>query len=185
MKPIRLAKGLILLWCNIFLLSCGSGIVPEEQAKIFLTLLQRNNIDKCAEMVYYYQENLYKINKEPQFKKSELIAKNSNDIKDKYLNDSKTDSIIFIFKFPCQWQILETKYLIQEQSALQLSIPLELYRVFVLVKYNSMNESPNSVPLLFKEGGFNYKVKELFLHCDFEKNSGLYLGWGLDKHTPW
>ena len=185
MKPIKLAKMLILLWCNIFLLSCGGGIVPEEQAKIFLTLLQRNNIDKCAEMVYFYQENLQKINKEPQFKKSELFAKNSNEIRNKYLNDSRTDSIVFIFKFPCQWQILETKHLMQEPTYLQFAIPLEFYSVFVLVKYNIISESPNSVPLLVKEGGFNYKVKEVFLHCDFEKSTGLYLGWGLDKHSPW
>jgi hypothetical protein len=185
MKPIRLAKGLILLWLNIFLLACGGGMVPEEQAKIFLTLLQKDNINKCAEMVYYYQENLQKIMNEPQFKQSELIANNRNEIKEKYLNERMTDSIVYIFRFPCQWQILETKQLTQESTDLQFSIPLSFYRVFALVKYNSISESPDSVPLLFKEGGFKYKVKEVYIHCDFEKNTGLYLGWGLDKHSPW
>jgi len=185
MKPIRLAKGLILLWLNIFLLACGGGMVPEEQAKIFLTLLQKDNINKCAEMVYYYQENLQKIMNEPQFKQSELIANNRNEIKEKYLNERMTDSIVYIFRFPCQWQILETKQLTQESTDLQFSIPLSFYRVFALVKYNSISESPDSVPLLFKEGGYKYKVKEVFLHCDFEKNTGLYLGWGIDQHSPW
>jgi hypothetical protein len=185
MQPVRLIKGIILLWLNIFVIACGGGIVPEDQAKIFLTLLQKDNINKCAEMVYYYQEKLQKIKNEPQFKQSELIANIRNEIKVKYLNERMTDSIVYIFRFPCQWHILESKELTQESTESLFAIPLSFYRVFAAVKYNSITESPDSVPLLFKEGGFSFKIKEIILHCDFEKDTGLYLGWGLEKYTPW
>ena len=186
MKAIRLVKVLILLWVNILLLSCGgSGIVPQEQAKKLLSLLQNANIDKCAEMVYVYQTNMQKIKTQPQFKQSELITNNLNEVKDKFFSEQATNSIVYLFRFPCQWQILETKQMTQESSGINFSAPATFFRVFAVVKYNSMAESPDSVPLLFKEGGFSYKIKEVILHCDFEKNTGLYLGWGLDQPTPW
>jgi len=185
MKLIILVKVLILFWVNILLLSCGGGIVPQEQAKIFLTLLQNNNIDKCAEMVYVYQINMQKIKTQPQFKQNELLTNNLNEVKDKFLNEHATTSIVYLFRFPCQWQILETKQMTQESSGINFSTPVTFFRVFAVLKYNSMAESPASVPLLFKEGGFSYKIKEIILHCDFEKNTGLYLGWGLEQHTPW
>ena len=186
MKAIRLVNVLILLLVNILLLSCGGGgIVPQEQAKKLLTLLQNANIDKCAEMVYVYQINMQKIRTQPEFKQRELIASNLNDVKDKFFNEQATNSIIYLFRFPCQWQILETKQMTQESSGINLCIPTTFFRVFAVLKYNSMAESPDSVPLLFKEGGFSFKIKEIILHCDFEKNTGLYLGWGLEQHTPW
>lgn len=185
MKPVRLVKWLILLWINILLLSCSGGIVPQEQAKKLLTLLQNDNIDKCTEMVYVYQVNMQKIKTQPQFKQSELIINNLIEVKDKFFNERAINSIVYLFRFPCQWQILETKQMTQESSGIQFSTPTTFYRVFALLKYNSMAESPDSVPLLFKEGGFSYKIKEVILHCDFEKNTGLYLGWGLEQHTPW
>ncbi len=186
MKAIRLVKVLILLWVNILLLSCGGGgIVPQEQAKKLLTLLQNANIDKCAEMVYVYQLNMHKIKTQPEFKQRELITNNLNEVKDKFFNEQATNSIVYLFRFPCQWQILETKQMTQESSGINFSTPATFFRVFAVVKYNSVAESPDSVPLLFKEGGFSYKIKEVILHCDFEKNTGLYLGWGLEQHTPW
>ena len=82
MRLGRLLQGLILILLNFLLLSCGNGVVPEEQANKFLTLLQNNDIDKCVEMVYAYQANLKKLKDEPEFRQSELIIKNRNDIKE-------------------------------------------------------------------------------------------------------
>ena len=167
MKAIRLVNVLILLLVNILLLSCGGGgIVPQEQAKKFLTLLQNSDIDKCVEMVYAYQASLAKLQNEPQFRKNELIAKSRNDIKEEFLSEQKIESIVYIFRFPCHWQVLEAKQVTEETPGVPFSAT-SIYRVFVVVKYNSMGESPESVPLFVKKGGFKYKIKEIILHCDF------------------
>jgi hypothetical protein len=184
MRPRRLLQGLIILLLNFLLLSCGDSVVPEEQAKKFLTLLQNNDIDKCVEMVYAFQANLAKLQNEPDFRKNELIIKNRNEIKEEFLNEHKIESIVYIFRFPCHWQVLEAKQVTEEIPGVPFSAT-SLYRVFAVVKYNSMGESPESVPLFVKKGGFKYKIKEIILHCDFETKTGLYLGWGLDEHTPW
>ncbi len=187
MKPLKLSIGLLLILLNFLVLSCSSSEVvkPEDQAKIFLTLLQNNNINKAAEMVYQFQANMAKLQNEPQFKKDEFIAKSRNEIKEKFLNEQSANSIVYLFRFPCQWQILETKQLTEEVPDMPFT-SITLNRIYAVVKYNSMPESPDSVPVVIKEeGGFKYKVKEIFFHCDFEKNTGLYLNWGLDKHTPW
>ncbi len=186
-KPLKLSIGLLLILLNFLVLSCSSSEVvkPEDQAKIFLTLLQNNNINKAAEMVYQFQANMAKLQNEPQFKKDEFIAKSRNEIKEKFLNEQSANSIVYLFRFPCQWQILETKQLTEEVPDMPFT-SITLNRIYAVVKYNSMPESPDSVPVVIKEeAGFKYKVKEIFFHCDFEKNTGLYLNWGLDKHTPW
>lgn len=182
MRPRKMAPGLLLLLINFILLSCGDKVNPQEQAKILLTSLQHNNIDTCVDMTYAYQAKLAKLQDEPKFKHQELTAKYRHDIKEEFFNEHKHDSIVYVFSFPCQWKILETKTIPQETPDGQ---SYSLFRIFVAVNYTSDNQSPDSVPLLAKESSFKYKVKEIILHLDFETTTGLYLGWGTDKHVPW
>jgi hypothetical protein len=67
-------------------------------------------------------------------------------------------------------------------------IAVAVYRVYAVVKYNSMDQSPDAVPLLLKAEDINnnnYKVKEITFHFDLDQDNGLYIGWGTDQHVPW
>jgi hypothetical protein len=173
----------ILLIAN--LLSCGRRDNPEEQAKLFLNTLQNLNIEKCIEMAYLYQVNLAKFQDEPQFKKEMLIEKYRNEIRTTMFNRYENDNIVYIFRFPCQWQIVEIKNVNQESSSELFSNITSINRVFVVVAYKSIDNSPESVPLINNDYKSMYKIKEITLHCDFDPDSGLYMRWGLDKHTQW
>jgi hypothetical protein len=182
MRLGKIAKGVFLTLLTMLLLSCSDTIDPVEQAKQFFTYLQSKDIDKCLQMSYAYQTQIAKLRDEPQFKQKELYSKVRHNIKEELFNEYKNDSIVYVFSFPCQWNILETKEMTVDTPDSPYS---SMYRVFVVVKYTSDNQSPESVPLFNKEGTYNYKLKEIILHCDFEAATGLYLGWGTDKHIPW
>jgi len=185
MKFKDLIRSLFLLLSIVALMSCGSNQNIEEQAQEFIKAIQNLDIDKCVESSYPFQTKLAAIQNEPQFKKDKLIADISNEIRRTILNQYDNDNIIYIFNFPCKWQILETKKLSQETTSGMLSSSTEYYRVFVEVKYNSIDNSPVSVPLINKDNRGKYNIREIILHCDFDPDTKLYLGWGLDSHTKW
>ena len=166
-------------------LSCSIDQNVEKKAKEFINSAQNLDIDKCVEKSSLYQTRLATIQNEPQFKKDQLIAEISNEIRRTILNQYDNDSIIYVFNFPCQWQILETKKLSQETSTGVISSFTEYYRVFIAIKYNSIENSPASIPLINKDYKSKYNIKEIILHCDFDPETKLYLGWGLDSHTRW
>ena len=187
-KPQKVLKELILICLNIFFFSCGGGMDLDGQAKTLLNLLQNKNYDKCVDMTYMYQLKMSKVKEEPQFKQKEMANNISSDIKDEYFNEDKTKSIAYLFRFPCQTQILETKQVTVETSDVFSGQPNTVYRVFAVVKYNSIDQSPDAVPLLLKATDIsyhNYKVKEIFFNYDLDPETGLYLGWGTHKHVPW
>jgi hypothetical protein len=177
-------KGFLLILLSFFLVSCGGGPDTEEQAKTFLTLLQNKQFDKCVGLDYIYQVKMSRISDEPQFKQLELAAKIRADTQDEFFDENKQRSIAYLFRFPCTWQLLETK----EATSDAAGAPLPVYRVYAVVKYNSMDQSPDAVPLLLKPEAINYnnyKVKEITFHLDLDQDTGLYIGWGTDKHVPW
>lgn len=181
-KVSRLLFVLVLLMTPI---SCGFDPGIENQAEAFIHSIQNLDIDKCVEMSNLYQIKLAGIQNEPQFKMDQMIAAITTEIRKTLLNQYDNDSIIYVFNFPCQWQILETKKLSQEICSGVLSTTNEYYRVFVSIKYNSMEKSPASIPLINKDYNSKYNIKEIILHCDFDPETRLYLGWGLDNHTRW
>ena len=185
MKLGIIPKIIFIILLIVNLLSCGGGDNPEEQAKIFLTSLQNLNIEKCIEMTYLYQVNLAKFKDEPQFKKEKLIEKCRDEIRTTILNQYENDNIVYIFRFPCQWQIVEIKNINQESSSDLFSNISSINRYFVVVSYKSIDNSPESVPLINNDYKSIYKIKEIILHCDFDPDSGLYMTWTLDKHTNW
>jgi len=189
MKLINMLKLFVLILLITIQLSCGHGVSIEEQATMFLTSLQNLDIDNCVRMSYLFREKMAAIQDEPQFKKDKLISDISTDIKKTILNQYDNDSIVYVLKFPCQWQILETKILSQETSNVMPNILFpsikSFYRVFVVIKYNFIERSPASIPLITRDTKSEYNIKEIILHCDFDKDTNLYLGWGLDSHTRW
>lgn len=177
-------KGLMLLSLSFLLLSCGSGPNIEEQAKTLLSLLQNRQYDKCVGLTYMYQLKMSQINDEPQFKQATMAGKIRIDIQDQFFDENKQSSIAYLFRFPCTWQILEAK----NTTADYADTTFPVYRIYAVVKYNSMDQSPDAVPLLLKAEAINYnnyKVKEITFHFDLDQDNGLYLGWGTDQHVPW
>ncbi len=177
-------KGLILILLSLLLLSCSSTPVFEEQAKTFFTLLQNHQFDKCVDMDYAYQVKMAKINEEPQFKQLDLALKLRSDIKADFFDMNKESSIAYLFMYPCTWQLLESKDTTSEIG----DITFPVYRIYAVVKYQSMDQSPDAVPLLLKAEAIhnnNYKVKEITFHIDLDPDNGWYIGWGTDQHVPW
>ena len=174
---------IILLIVN--LLSCSKQDNREEQAKLFFTSLQNLNIEKCIDMTYVYHANLAKYHDEPYFKKANLIEKNRDEIRKTMFNQYENDNIVYIFRFPCEWQIVEIKHIIQESSSELFSTMSSITRVFVVIVYKSMDNSPESVPLINNDYKAVHKIKEIIFHCDFDPDSGLYIKWEVDKHTQW
>ncbi|MGA9756698.1 MAG: hypothetical protein WBV23_16310 [Desulfobaccales bacterium] len=185
MKLGIIPKNIFIILLTVNLLSCGGQNNPEEQAKILFTSLQNHNIEKCIEMAYAYQVNLAKIQDEPQFKKEKLIEKNRNEIRTTIFNQYELDNIAYIFRFPCQWQIVEIKNINQESPGELFSNISSINRVFVVVAYKSIDNSPESVPLINNDYKSKFKIREIILHCDFDPDSGLYMRWGLEKYTQW
>jgi len=185
MKLGIIPKSIFIILLTANLLSCGGQNNPEEQAKIFLTAMQNLDIEKCIEMSYLYQENLAKIQGEPQFKKENLINKSRDEIRTTMFNQYELNNIVYIFRFPCQWKIIEIKNINQESSSVLFSNTSSINRIFIVVTYKSIDNSPESVPLINNNYKSKYNIKEIILHCDFDPNSGLYMTWGLDKHTQW
>jgi hypothetical protein len=179
-----ISKSLFLILLAITSLSCGSEEKLEERARLFITSLQNLDIDKCIEMSYVFQSKLAAISNEPQFKKDKLIENIRNEFISGIFNKYEHDNIVYVFRFPCQWQIIETKYVSQESNSLFQNIST-IYRVFVHIKYNSMDNSPESAPLINKDYKLTKKIKEIILHCDFDPDTGLYMEWGVDRHTLW
>jgi hypothetical protein len=184
MRLALMSRKLFIILLLIASLACGSGGNPEEQAKLFLSSLQKLDIDKCIEMSCVYQSRLAAISNEPQFKKDNLIAQYRNELLSGILNKYENDNIVYVFRFPCQWQIIEAKNISQESDGI-FSNNSNFQRAFVVIKYNSMDNSPESAPLINKDYKSAYKIKEIILHCDFDPNTGLYMGWGLENHTQW
>lgn len=180
-----ISQKLFLIILIITSISCSNEDMSQKQIKLFLTSLQNLDIDQCVEMTYLYQVKMIAIQNEPQFKKDKMIDKIRNDIRTSILNQYENDSIVYVFRFPCQWQILETKIISQESANGPFSNISSFYRVFVAVRYNSIENSPESVPLINKDDKSVYKIKEIILHCDFDPETELYMEWGLDKHIPW
>jgi hypothetical protein len=181
-QGIMKIKCLILLGLIFSLLSCGEG-GPNfgEKAKTMLTLLQNKNYDKCVDLAYKYHAKMASLSNEPQFKQQEMTAKIRSDFENELFNENQVTSIAYLFRFPCRWQILEGKTIATEEG-------YPVYRVFASVKYNSMDQSPDAVPLLLKAEEINYnnyKVKEIIFHFDLDTDNGFYLRWGPDKHVPW
>ena len=179
-------RGLILIWLSFLLLSCGGSPEPnfEVQAKNLLTLLQNRQFDKCVGMAYMYQARMFAISNEPQFKQREMVFNIITDIQGEFFNEDKQSSIAYLFRFPCTWQLLETT----QATTVIADIELPVYRVYAVVKYNSMDQSSDAVPLLIKAEAINYnnyKVKEITFHLDLDQVNLLYLGWGTDQHVPW
>jgi len=179
-------RGLILIWLSFLLLSCGGSPEPnfEVQAKNLLTLLQNRQFDKCVGMAYMYQARMFAISNEPQFKQREMVFNITTDIQGEFFNENKQSSIAYLFRFPCTWQLLETT----QATTVIADIELPVYRVYAVVKYNSMDQSSDAVPLLIKAEAINYnnyKVKEITFHLDLDQVNLLYLGWGTDQHVPW
>jgi hypothetical protein len=185
MKVRMIAKLIFLVLLIVNLLSCGSRDTPEEQAKRFFTALQNLDIEKCIEMAYPYQANLAKIQDEPKFKKEKLIEQYRNEIRKTIFNKYENDNIVYVFRFPCQWQIVEIKNINQDSSVELFSNVSSVNRVFVAITYKSIENSPESVPLIDNDYKSMSKIKEIILHCDFDPDSGLYMKWGLDKHAQW
>ena len=184
-NPAKVSKLLLLLVLLMTPLSCGLDQTIDNQAEVFINSVQNLDIDKCVEMSNLYQVKLAGLQNEPQFKMEQMIADISTEVRKTILNQYDNDSIIYVFNFPCQWQILETKKLSQEICSGVLSTVTEYYRVFVSIKYNSLEKSPSSIPLINKNYNSRYNIKEIILHCDFDPETKLYLGWGLDSHTRW
>jgi len=179
-------KGLILILLSFLLLSCGGTPEPnfEEQAKNLLTLLQNRQFDKCVGMAYMYQARMSAISNEPQFKQREMVFNIITDIQGEFFNENKQSSIAYLFRFPCTWRLLETT----QATTVIADIEIPVYRVYAVVKYNTMDQSSDAVPLLIKAEAINYnnyKVKEITFHLDLDQGSLLYLGWGTDQHVPW
>jgi len=177
-------KGFMLIFLSFLLLSCGGAPNFEEQAKTLLSLLQNKQFDKCVALDYIYQVKMDKVNDEPQFKQTEMAFKIRTEIQDEFFNENKQSSIAYLFRFPCAWQLLESKMTSTEIGG----VTFPVYRIYATVIYNSMDESPDAVPLLLKAEAINYnnyKVKEIAFHVDLDLDTGLYLGWGTDKHVPW
>lgn len=177
-------KGLMLLGLSFLLLSCGSSPNIEEQAKTLLSLLQNKQFNKCVDLNYMYQSKMSEISDEPQFKQTNLAVKIHTEIQDKFFDENQQSSIAYLFHFPCTWQLLEVKNTI----ATIADMTLPVYRIYAVVKYNSMDQSPDAVPLLLKAEAINnnnYKVEEITFHFDLDQDYGLYLGWGTDQHVPW
>ncbi len=177
-------KGLMLILLSFLLLSCGGGPNFEEQAKTLLSLLQNKQFDKCVDLDYMYQVKMSKISDEPQFKQMNLAFKIRTDIQDEFFDENKKSSIAYLFSFPCTWQLLEVTNATTEIADITFSV----YRIYAVVKYESMDQSPDAVPLLLKAEAINnnnYKVKEITFHFDLDQDNGLYLGWGTDQHVPW
>ena len=185
MKLGIVPKFIFILLLIINLSSCDSQSSLEEQAKIFFTSLQDLNIDKCVDMTYAYQVNLAKIQGEPQFKKDNLIGECRNEIRKTILNQYDNNNIVHIFRFPCQWRIVEIKEANQESSNGIFCNTSSVRRIFVAVSYKSIDNSPESVPLINNDSTLMYKIREILLHCEFDPDSGLYMSWGLDKDTRW
>ena len=185
MKLNMISKLFFIILLIVNLLSCSKQDNPEERAKLFFTSLQNLNIEKCIEMTYLYQANLAKFHDEPLFKKEHLIEKNRDEIRKTMFNQYENDTIVYIFRFPCEWQIVEIKHINQENSNELFSTISSITRVFVVVSYKSIDNSPESVPLINNDYKSMYKIKEIIFHCDFDANSGLYMKWDLDKHTHW
>ena len=185
MKLNMISKLFFIILLIVNLLSCGKQDNREEHAKLFFTSLQNLNIEKCIEMTYLYQANLAKFHDEPLFKKEHLIEKNRDEIRKTMFNQYENDNIVYIFRFPCQWQIVEIKNINQESSSDLFSNISSINRYFVVVSYKSIDNSPESVPLINNDYKSIYKIKEIILHCDFDPDSGLYMTWTLDKHTHW
>jgi hypothetical protein len=184
MKLPSLSTRLFLLLLVLTALSCGSQEKQGEQAKLFLSSVQNHHIDQCIEMTYMFHAKLASISNEPQFKKDKMVEDIRNEIRSGILNQYENDNIIYVLKFPCQWQIMETKKVTQESTGLFSNVST-INRVFVGVKYNSMDNSPESSPLINKNYKSSYKIKEMILHCDFDADTGLYMDWGVDSHTQW
>lgn len=177
-------KGLMLIFLSFLLLSCGSSPNIEEQAKTLLTLLQNKQFDKCVALDYIYQIKMSQIADEPQFKQTSLALKIRTDIQDRFFDENQQSSIAYLFHFPCTWQLLEAKNTTTDIA----DNTLPVYRIYAVVKYNSMDQSPDAVPLLLKAETINYnnyKVKEITFHFDLDQDNGLYIGWGTDQHVPW
>jgi hypothetical protein len=185
MKIANMSRLLILLLLVATPLSCGGGSTIENQANTFFTSLHNLDIDKCVEMSLLFQTKLASIQNEPQFKIDKLANEISNDVRRTILNQYDNDNIVYVFKFPCQWKILETKELSQETPNNAFSTTSSFYRVFVVINYNSSKESPASTPLITKVSNSQYNIKEIVLHCDFDPETKSYMGWGLDSHTRW
>jgi hypothetical protein len=178
-------KFFILIVLTFLFLSCGKGLKLDEQAATLLTLLQNKNYDGCVMMTHMFHSKMATFQGEPQFKQQELAIKVSSDIKDQFFNQDSYTSIAYLFRFPCQWQTFEAKKATVEGSD---GMSYNVYRVFALVKYNSMDQSPEASPFLVKPESINYnnyKVKEIIFHCDLDPDTGWYMGWGTDKHVPW
>jgi len=184
MRLALISRRLFIILLLINSLACNSGGIPEERAKLFLTSLQHLDINKCIEMSYVFQNRLAAISNEPQFKKDKLIEQYRHEVISGIFNQYENDNILYIFRFPCQWQIIETKDVAQGSEGMFSNIS-SIQRVFVVVKYNSMENSPESAPLINKDYKSSYKIKELILHCDFDPNTGLYIDWGVEHHTKW
>ena len=84
-------------------------------------------------MSYLYQANLAKSNNEPQFKKDKLIENNRDEIRSTIFNEYELDNIVYVFKFPCQWHIIEIKDINQESSNDYFANISLIKRVFVCV----------------------------------------------------
>jgi hypothetical protein len=185
-QRIMKIKELILILLSFLLLSCGGSpeLKYEEQAKNLLTLLQNRQFDKCVDMAYMYQARMSAISNEPQFKQREMAFKIHTDIQDEFFDENKKSSIAYLFRFPCTWQLLE----ITKATSVIADIELPVYRIYAVVKYKSMDQSNDAVPLLLTAEAINnnnYKVKEITFHLDLDQDTGLYLGWGTDQHVPW
>jgi len=185
MKLFNITRSIILILIVFIQMSCGNEDSIEKRAKMFFTSLQNLDIDDCVEMSYLYKTKVDAIQNEPQFKKNKLIADIALDIKKTTFNQYYNDSIVYVFRFPCQWNILEIKILSLESSNSLFTNISDIYRVFVAVNYNSIENSPVSVSLITEDTKSEYHIKEIILHCDFDKETKLFLGWGLESHNRW
>jgi len=185
MKLNMIPKLIFIILFIVNLLSCSKHDNREEQAKLFFTSLQNLNIEKCIDLTYLYKVNLAKFHDEPHFKKEHLIEKNRDEIRKTMFNQYENDNIVYIFRFPCQWQIVEIKHINQESPSELFYTMSSVTRVFVVVTYKSIDNSPESVPLINNDYKAMYKIKQIILHCDFDPDSGLYIKWEVDKHTQW
>ena len=184
-KRKNMPRMFLLLFLITGLMSCGVDSSVDDQAKEFITSVQNLDIDRCVLMSNLYQTKLAGIENEPQFRIGKLADDISNEIRRTILNQYDNDNIIYVFRFPCKWKILESKKISQETTSSIIPGIVDYYRVFVLIKYNSIDNSPISVPLINKDFKSQYNIKEIILHCDFDPETKLYLGWGLDSHTRW
>ncbi len=189
MKAQRIWLGFLLLGLSLLLLSCGrSGPTLDDQAKNLLTLIQNKNYDKCVELSQLYYFNMQKYKDQPQFKQKEMALRVASDTRNELFNEIRPQSIAYLFRFPCQWQLVEHLETTIEVGDGQFTQTVPVYRVFGVVKYQAMEQSPEAAPLVVKPEEINYnnyKVKEIVFHVDLDPGTGWYMGWGTHKHVPW